>query len=126
MRLGSALTASGRLAEGKDALRQALAIAELDPDERLLRPALLATLRRQLGFVDTEAASRRRAEAVAEVATAVSAPDVSDGLLISLGSLRDSLVVDYPEPLGRLARNIIRVASARQDLPALSTGWYPQ
>lgn len=102
------------------------AIAKLDPAEAVLRPALLATLRRQLGFVDTDEADRRRRDAAAAVAEAVSSPDVSEELLISLGSLRDSLVVDDPEPLGRLARDIIRVARTRQDLPVLSTGWYRQ
>ena len=102
------------------------AIAKLDPGEMVLRPALLATLRRQLGFVQSTEAELRRREAAALVAEAVAQPDVSDELLISLGSLRDSLVVDDPEPLGRLARDIIRVAHARQDLPVLSTGWYRQ
>ncbi|MCB0998195.1 MAG: AAA family ATPase [Acidimicrobiales bacterium] len=102
------------------------AIERLDPSEMILRPALLATLRRQLGFVVDDRAEARRREAAAAVAAAVSSPDVSDELLISLGSLRDSLVVDDPEPLGRLARDIIRVATARQDLPVLSTGWYRQ
>lgn len=109
-----------RIAELEDA------IARLDPAEMVLRPALLATLRRQLGFVDSDEAELRRREAADLVAEAVSSPDVSDELLISLGSLRDSLVVDDPEPLGRLARDIIRVAQARQDLPVLSTGWYRQ
>ncbi len=102
------------------------AIAKLGPTEMVLRPALLATLRRQLGFVDTPRADQRRTEAARLLAEAVSAPDVSEELLISLGSLRDSLVVDDPVPLGQLARNIIRVASARQDLPVMSTGWYRQ
>ncbi|MCX6522989.1 MAG: AAA family ATPase [Actinobacteria bacterium] len=109
-----------RIAELEDA------IARLDPGEMVLRPALLATLRRQLGFVDSDEAELRRREAADLVAEAVSSPDVSEELLISLGSLRDSLVVDDPEPLGRLARDIIRVAQARQDLPVLSTGWYRQ
>jgi transcriptional regulator with XRE-family HTH domain len=102
------------------------AIARLDPTELVLRPALLATLKRQLGFVDTPEADRRRNEASALLAEAVAVPDVAEELLLSLGSLRDSLILDDPEPLGQLARNIIRVASARQDLPALSTGWYRQ
>jgi hypothetical protein len=102
------------------------AIAMLGQHEMVLRPALLATLRRQLGFVDTPAADQRRSEAAQLVADAVKADDVSDELLISLGSLRDSLVVDDPLPLGTLARKIIRVAAARQDLPVLSTGWYRQ
>ncbi len=109
-----------RIAELEDA------IARLDPAEMVLRPALLATLRRQLGFVDTDEAELRRRDAADLVAEAVSSPHVSEELLISLGSLRDSLVVDDPEPLGRLARDIIRVARARQDLPVLSTGWYRQ
>ena len=163
-RLGSALLASGQIAEGKRHLLLALdvadrigdatayaraalglsasvryaqsdpdriaelevAIAKLDPDEMILRPALLATLRRQLGFVDSDDADRWRRVAATALAQAVASPDVSDELLISLGSLRDSLVVDDPEPLGRLARDIIRVAQARQDLPVLSTGWYRQ
>lgn len=107
-----------------DELEQA--IAKLDSTEMVLRPALFATLRRQLGFVDTPEAERRRREAAAAVEEAVSAPDVSDDLLISLGSLRDSLVVDDPVPLGEFARKIIAVASARQDLSVLSTGWYRQ
>lgn len=102
------------------------AIAKLGPSEMVLRPALLATLRRQLGFVETEAADRRRNEAAALVAEAVSAPDVSEELIMALGGLRDSLVVDDPVPLGELARKIIAVASARRDLPVLSTGWYRQ
>jgi transcriptional regulator with XRE-family HTH domain/tetratricopeptide (TPR) repeat protein len=102
------------------------AIAKLGPADTVLRPALLATLRRQLGFVNTPEADERRIAAAGHVADAVSAPDVSDELLISLGSLRDSLVVDDPIPLGELARKIIKVASARQDLPVLSTGWYRQ
>jgi transcriptional regulator with XRE-family HTH domain/tetratricopeptide (TPR) repeat protein len=102
------------------------AIAKFDPTEMVLRPALLATLRRQLGFVDTPEADHRRREAAASVLAAVSAPTVSDELVISLGGLRDSLVVDDPVPLGELARRIIRVASRRQDLPVLSTGWYRQ
>lgn len=164
MRLGSALTASGDVAGGRESLTLALetadragdaevfaraalglsasvrygqsdpdriaeleaAIARLDPTEMVLRPALLATLKRQLGFVDTPEADRRRTEASALVAEAVAVPDVSEDLLLSLGGLRDSLILDDPEPLGQLARNIIRVASARQDLPALSTGWYRQ
>lgn len=164
MRLGSALTASGDIAGGRESLALALdtadragaavvfaraalglsasvrygqsdperiaeleaAIARLDPTEMVLRPALLATLKRQLGFVDTPEADRRRTEASALVAEAVAVPDVSEELLLSLGGLRDSLILDDPEPLGQLARNIIRVASARQDLPALSTGWYRQ
>lgn len=102
------------------------AIARLDPTEMVLRPALLATLKRQLGFVDSPDADRRRTEASALVAEAVAVPDVAEELLLSLGGLRDSLILDDPEPLGQLARNIIRVAAARQDLPALSTGWYRQ
>lgn len=102
------------------------AIARLGPTDMVLRPALLATLKRQLGFVDSPEADRRRTEASALVAEAVAVPDVSEDLLLSLGGLRDSLILDDPEPLGQLARNIIRVASARQDLPALSTGWYRQ
>ena len=102
------------------------AIAKLDPTEMVLRPALLATLRRQLGFVQTPEADARRNAAAALVAAAVLVPEVSDDLLISLGSLRDSLVLDDPVPLGELARKIITVASARQDLPVLSTGWYRQ
>ncbi len=102
------------------------AIERLGPSDMVLRPALMATLRRQLGFVDTPDADRRRTEAARVVSEAVSAPDVSDELLISLGSLRDSLILDEPVPLGRLARNIIRVASVRQNLPVMSTGWYRQ
>jgi transcriptional regulator with XRE-family HTH domain/tetratricopeptide (TPR) repeat protein len=102
------------------------AIAKFDPSEMVLRPALLATLRRQLGFVETEAADRRRNEAARLVAEAVSAPDVSEELLVSLGGLRDSLIVDDPIPLGQLAASIVRVAATRQDLPAMSTGWYRQ
>ena len=164
VRLGSALTATGSLTEGKEHLHEALrvadeagdarvfaraalglaasvryahsdperlaelekAISKLDPDEMVIRPALLATLRRQLGFVDTPEADQRRIEAAALVTQAVVRADVSEELLISLGGLRDSLVIDDPVPLGHLARNIIRVASARQDLPAMSTGWYRQ
>ncbi len=164
VRLGSALTASGQLAQGNEQLQRGLrvadeagdaavsaravlglsasvryghsdpdrirelesAIAQLGPTEMVLRPALLATLRRQLGFVHTPEADVRRREAAAAVLEAVSSPTVSDELLISLGSLRDSLVVDDPIPLGELARKIIRVAAARQDLPVLSTGWYRQ
>jgi tetratricopeptide (TPR) repeat protein len=92
----------------------------------VLRPAVLATLRRQLGFVNTEQADKRRNEAAELVLEAVAANDVSDELVMSLGSLRDSLVVDDPIPLGQLARKIIAVGSARQDLPVLSTGWYRQ
>ncbi len=102
------------------------AIAKLGPTEMVLRPALLATVRRQLGFVETEEADRRRNEAAVLVAEAVSSPDVSDELVMSIGALRDSLVVDDPIPLGQLARKIIAVASARRDLPAISTGWYRQ
>ena len=102
------------------------AIARLDPREMVLRPALLATLKRQLGFVDTPEADRRRTEASALVAEAVAGVDVADELLLSLGGLRDSLILDDPEPLGQLARSIIRAATSRQDLPALSTGWYRQ
>ncbi len=36
------------------------------------------------------------------------------------------MVVDDPIPLGELARKIINVATARQDLPVLSTGLYRQ
>lgn len=50
----------------------------------------------------------------------------SDELVLSLGGLRDSLVIDEPIPLGHLARKIIAVAGARRDLPVLSTGWYRQ
>ncbi len=100
------------------------AIEKLGPTEMVLRPALLATLRRQLGFVNTSEADRRRNEAAALVAEVVLAPNVSEELLISLGSLRDSLVLDDPIPLGELATKIIRVATARQDLPVLSTGLY--
>jgi tetratricopeptide (TPR) repeat protein len=102
------------------------AIAKLGPTEMVLRPALLATLRRQLGFVDTPEADRRRTEAAALLSDAVSADDVSDELIMSLGALRDSLVVDDPIPLGELARRIITVSSKRRDLPGLSTGWYRQ
>lgn len=102
------------------------AIKKLGPTEMVLRPAVLATLRRQLGFVNTEAADERRNEAAALVLEAVSAPDVSDELVMSLGRLRDSLVVDDPVPLGHLARKIIAAATERQDFPALSTGWYRQ
>ncbi len=102
------------------------AITKLGPAEMVLRPAVLATLRRQLGFVNSEEADKRRNEAAALVVEAVSAPDVSDELVMSLGRLRDSLVVDDPLPLGQLARKIISVATQRQDLPALSTGWYRQ
>ncbi len=102
------------------------AIAKLGPNEMVLRPALLATLRRQLGFVDTPEADARRNEAATLVAQAVLVPEVSEELLISLGSLRDSLILDDPVPLGELARKIISVASVRQDLPVLSTGWYRQ
>jgi transcriptional regulator with XRE-family HTH domain/tetratricopeptide (TPR) repeat protein len=102
------------------------AIAKLDPSEMVLRPALLATLRRQLGFVNTVEADRRRIQAAQLVLEAASSPTVSDELVMSLGSLRDSLVVDDPVPLGELARKIIRVATVHQDLPVLSTGWYRQ
>lgn len=102
------------------------AIAKLEPSEMVLRPALLATLRRQLGFVETPEADERRNEAARLVQEAVYAPDVSEELLISLGSLRDSLILDDPVPLGELARKIIRVATARQNLPVLSTGLYRQ
>ena len=164
VRLGSALTATGRMADGNEHLQRGLeyadiagdsavfaraalglsasvrytqsdpqriaeleaAIEKLGPTEMVLRPALLATLRRQLGFVNTPEADRRRNEAASLVAEVVSATDVSDELLISLGSLRDSLVLDDPVPLGELARKIMRVAKARQDLPVLSTGLYRQ
>ncbi len=164
MRLGSALSSTGRLAEGNEYLQRALrladetgdanvfaraalglsasvrytfsdpqriaelerAIVKLGPTEMVLRPAVLATLRRQLGFVNTPVADRRRNEAAALVDDAVSAPDVSDDLVMSLGGLRDSLVIDDPIPLGQLARKIIRIATARQDLPVLSTGLYRQ
>jgi tetratricopeptide (TPR) repeat protein len=92
----------------------------------VLRPAVLATLRRQLGFVNTAEADVRRREAATLVADAVSSPDVSDELIMVIGGLRDSLVVDDPIPLGQLARKIIAVAGARQDLPAMATGWYRQ
>ncbi len=49
---------------------------------------------------------------------------VSEELLISLGSLRDSLLLDDPIPLAHLAEKIITVATARRDLPVLSTGLY--
>jgi tetratricopeptide (TPR) repeat protein len=127
-RAALALSASVRYTQSEperiDELERA--IAKLDPTEMVLRPALLATLRRQLGFVNTPEAEDRRQAVAAAVNEAVSGPNVDDELLISLGGLRDSLVVDEPEPLGRLARNIIRVAKARQDLPVLSTGWYRQ
>lgn len=98
MRLGSALTSTGRIAEGKEHLLKAMqhadatgnanayaraalglsasvrytfsdrerideleaAIAKLGPMEMVFSPALLAKLRRQLGFVDTDEAGRRR------------------------------------------------------------------
>ena len=162
VRLGSALTASGRIADGNEHLERGLqcadaagdptayakaalglaasvqygtsddqriaqlesAIARFEPTEQVLRPALLATLKRQLGFVISDAAEQRRNEASAAVAAAVSASTASEELLISLGGLRDSLVVDDPIPLGQLAEKIITVATARQDLPVLSTGLY--
>lgn len=102
------------------------AIAKLGPEEMVLRPAVLATLRRQLGFVNTDEADKRRNEAAAQVLEAVAANNVSDELVMALGHLRDSLVVDDPLPLGQLARKIIVAATQRRDLPALSTGWYRQ
>ncbi len=65
------------------------AIVKLGPKEMVLRPALLATLGRQLGFLDTPEADTRRKEVAALVVEAGSAPDVSDKLLISIGNLRD-------------------------------------
>jgi tetratricopeptide (TPR) repeat protein/DNA-binding XRE family transcriptional regulator len=100
------------------------AIARLGPDEMVIRPAALATLMRQLGFVETEEAIRRRGEAAEQVLAAVSAPDVSPALIMSLGMLRDSIPVDNPADLNRLARQILVEAAARRNLPALSTGWY--
>jgi transcriptional regulator with XRE-family HTH domain/tetratricopeptide (TPR) repeat protein len=100
------------------------AIARLGPDEMVLRPAALATLMRQLGFVETQDAIRRRSEAAGQVLAAVSAPDVSPALIMSLGMLRDSIPLDDPADLERLARQILFEAAARRNLPALSTGWY--
>jgi transcriptional regulator with XRE-family HTH domain/tetratricopeptide (TPR) repeat protein len=102
------------------------AIIKLGPTEMVLRPALLATLRRQLAWVDTPEADRRRQQAAALLDEAVSSPDVSEELLISLGGLRDSQFVDDPIPMGRLARDILRVADARRDLPVLATAWFRQ
>jgi transcriptional regulator with XRE-family HTH domain/tetratricopeptide (TPR) repeat protein len=102
------------------------AITKLGPAEMVLRPAVLATLRRQLGFVNTPEAEVRRRAAATQVSEAVLAPDVSDELVMAIGALRDSLVVDDPIPLGQLARKIVAVATRRQDLPALSTAWYRQ
>lgn len=162
VRFGSALSAAGRIEEGKEQLQKAftiadlcreptvlaraalglsasvrygyaevdrvqeleLAISRMDPSEKVLRPALLATLRRQLGFVNTAEADERRIIAAAAVLEAVSSPEVSEDLLVSLAGLRDSLVVDDPIPLSNLAKKIIHVSRARQDLPGLSTGLY--
>ena len=100
------------------------AIARLGPSEMVLRPAALATLMRQLGFVMTDEADRRRNEAAALVLEALSVPEVPVELVMSLGALRDSIPVDHPVPLGRLARQIIAAATVRRDLPVISTGWY--
>ena len=102
------------------------AITRLGSREMVLRPAALATLMRQLGFVMTPEADQRRNEAAALVLEAVSVSDVPVELVMSLGALRDSIPVDHPVPLGRLARQIIDVATARRDLPMISTGWYRQ
>ena len=102
------------------------AISRLGPKEMVLRPAALATLMRQLGFVMSDAADRRRNEAAALVLEALSVPEVPVELVMSLGALRDSIPVDHPVPLGRLARQIIDAATVRRDLPVLSTGWYRQ
>ncbi len=164
VRLGSALSASGRRSEADDRFRAALAIADavddarlyaraalglaatlvygqsdperigalesaverLGPDERVLRPAAQAMLMRQLGFDPSADSYARRQLAAAGVLEAVSRPDVSDDLLLALGSSRDSIPVDQPIALGQLTRRIVAVASARRDLRALANGWYGQ
>ncbi len=47
-------------------------------------------------------------------------------LLLSLGSARDSIVVDDPVVLGRLSRSIIDAATAPRNLPVQANGWYGQ
>lgn len=164
VRLGSALTTNGRVADGKQHLRRALqvanqagdafafaraalelsatvpythsdperiaelelAIVKLGPTEMVMRPAVLATLRRQLGWVNTPEADQRRIELASLLADVVADPEVSEDLLIALGSLRDTMVLDDPIPMGRLARYVIRVAQARQDLPVLAIAWHRQ
>ena len=100
------------------------AIARLGPDEGVLRPTAAAMLKRQLGFDPSESAFERRQQAARLVLDAVSGEHLSRELLLSLGTARDSIVVDDPVVLGRLSRQIIDAASSPRNLLVLANGWY--
>ena len=100
------------------------AIRDVPPEEHVRRVTAAAMLKRQLGFEASDSAYQRRQVAAAMVLDAVSAETVSDELLTSLGSARDSIVVDDPVVLERVSRQMIAVATRQRNLPMLANAWY--
>ena len=84
----------------------------LDPDDAVLRTMAAAMLKRQLGFDPSEEASARRRAAAAVVLDAVSQPELSEDLLLTLGTARDAIMADDPVVLDRLSRETIRAGRA--------------
>ncbi len=78
----------------------------LDPGDGVLRPTAAAMLKRQPGLETSDDAWVRRQRAALIVIEAVTADAPHRELLPSLGSARDSIVVDDPVVLGRLSRSI--------------------
>jgi len=162
IRLGTAMSSTGRRTDADVALRQALrfadglgddalfaraaiafasdvryghsdperidalerAVARLGPEESVLRPAALVTLKRQFGYDPSAQAWERRQIAAAQVADALARPDVSDPTLVAVGSLRDSIPVEEPRALQDLSARIIAAAAPSRDLRVLANAWY--
>ncbi len=92
-------------------------VDELGPDDEVLRTMAAAMLKRQLGFDPSQEAARRRRLAAEVVVDAVSRPELSDDLLLTLGTARDAIMVDDPIVLDRLSRKTV-AAGTRSAAPA--------
>jgi tetratricopeptide (TPR) repeat protein len=99
-------------------------IATLEPDQHVLRISAASMLKRQLGYDRSPDAFQRRQHAAHIVLDAVTAPQLSRELLLSLGSARDSMAVDDPVELGRLSLKMIEAASRPRNLGVLANGWF--
>jgi tetratricopeptide (TPR) repeat protein len=102
------------------------AVAKLPAEDHVLRTMSAAMLKRQLGFDDGDDAYERRQQAARLVLDAVSQPDLSDELLLTLGTARDAIMVDDPDVLVRLSRRTIQAGTAARQLHVQAHGWYGQ
>jgi tetratricopeptide (TPR) repeat protein len=100
------------------------AIARLGGEEQTLRTALEVMLLRQLMFDRSPGAAVRQRQLRIRVAEAMDTSEPSAELLLVVGSARDQVPLIDPNALGRVASQIVTVATERHDLAVIANGWW--